>query len=592
MLKLTTDLVVLLCVLGTTAVVLLGWGNLTWRVLGVPRPTEVSVITIWLGFCIVVGCLEFIHLFVPIDWRVTVGVAIVGLLGHAGLFKSKATLLKPEALDRSNAIGLVMITLSAVQRYPWRSLAAMIVTVTWCLRAMETPTMYDSGLYHFGSIRWLNEYPIVPGLGNLHWRLALNQSYFGFLALLNFAPYWEKGYAAGGLFLLLLTAFTVTEFGLGQSKRFRLIPNGILFSYLCLLSGQIANPLPDTGVVLFQMGIFIFFYWILIKARDLNNACIHGLERLKIVTLFMCMTLVTIKLSSVGFAIAAAVITIGFNLKFLRDVVSKSTEQNFFLIAGFIVLTHITRGYLLSGAPFFPSPFGGIWSLPWAVEYGVAINESQLIYAWAKQPGIASPSELAPDFAWITAWVVRLPVMLQFLMVLSTLLLFVAFIMRRSLIGVRRAHLALSIPLVTGLIFWFLTAPDPRFLGAIGILYFVWSVLICQHYKVAQLYIFRGNKCLNRLLRLITISIIFILFIKWTVVPSAVPLGWSLIPSAVGGHQSNRSGLSAFVPIQDAQCWSADLPCAVLLHDGLRIRLFELFDSNYGARRMSFQLEK
>jgi hypothetical protein len=76
---------------------------------------------------------------------------------------------------------------------------------------MEAPGSYDSGLYHFGSIKWLNEAPLIPGLANVHMRFGFNQSYFGFLALSNLAPYWNKGYAAGGLFILLLTALTIFQ---------------------------------------------------------------------------------------------------------------------------------------------------------------------------------------------------------------------------------------------------------------------------------------------------------------------------------------------------------------------------------------------
>ena len=42
---------------------------------------------------------------------------------------------------------------------------------------------YDSDLYHAQSIRWMEEYGIVPGLGNLHERFAYNSSFFALSAL-------------------------------------------------------------------------------------------------------------------------------------------------------------------------------------------------------------------------------------------------------------------------------------------------------------------------------------------------------------------------------------------------------------------------
>ena len=42
---------------------------------------------------------------------------------------------------------------------------------------------FDSGLYHAQAIRWIEEYGVVPGLANLHCRLAYNSSAFLLTAL-------------------------------------------------------------------------------------------------------------------------------------------------------------------------------------------------------------------------------------------------------------------------------------------------------------------------------------------------------------------------------------------------------------------------
>lgn len=44
---------------------------------------------------------------------------------------------------------------------------------------------YDSDLYHAQSIRWIEEYGVVPGLGNLHERFAYNSSFFALSALFS-----------------------------------------------------------------------------------------------------------------------------------------------------------------------------------------------------------------------------------------------------------------------------------------------------------------------------------------------------------------------------------------------------------------------
>jgi hypothetical protein len=593
-LKLLTDLVVLLLVLGMTAIALLGWGNLTWRLLGIEQPNKPSVITVWLGFCIVVGCIEIIHLFVPIDWKVTFAFALIGLIGYWLHSKSLFSIKDNQLTDVLCRSGILPVFFSAFRRYPLRSLVAAIVVVVWCLRAMDVPTMYDSGLYHFGSIRWANEYPIVPGLGNLHWRLALNQSYFGFLALLNFAPHWGKGYATGGLFLLLLTAATLLEIGLAQSRLWRWIFGGILFSYLCLLSGPIANPMPDTAMALLEVVIFIFLYQITLAPVNMPLTQTRHYERVQLVLMFLGLTIMTIKLSSVGFALASMTLVAISIVRFRHSYLSVSAILKAMGFIGLFVFVHVSRGYLSSGAPFFPSPVGGLWLLPWAVEPGVAHYETQLIYAWAKRASVESLSYFPQGFEWVRSWLLMLPPTMKCLFVASSLLLLLALILRRTFAGMQGSLILLGSPVITALLFWFFTAPDPRFLGAVNILYFVWSLLLLQQSKFSDVFRGKAKQHIEGLTRLVVLSVSLFLFVRWSVVQPLTSLGWRPLPASETILQSNRSGFSAFVPSSTGQCWNSELPCAVLLHDGLRLEQLAGPNLNGGFLfdRKFFLLEK
>lgn len=570
-LKLVLDLVLLLAMLATTAVALAGWGNLTWRLLGIDLPNKPSVLTVWLGFCVVVGCLEIVHLFLPIAWQLTFAVAIVGVLAQVCRAKLQSAVDGCSVTERQVSIGFLNLTINTLRRHPLHCAIAAIIILVWCLRAMQTPTMYDSGLYHFGSIRWLNEYAIVPGLGNLHWRLALNQSYFGFLALLNIAPYWGRGYASGGLFLLLLTAFTLLEVGITRTALWRWIFGGILFSYLCLLSGMISNPLPDTAVTLLQIAIFIFLYCSLTIAAQSEPTSRDKLKRLQVVLVFLCLTIVTIKLSSLGFAGATVAIVFALMLRSSSEQLPLKFVLIIVAVTGFVALVHVGRSYLLSGAPFFPSPFGGVWSLPWAVEFGVAHNESQLIYAWAKQPGIMSPSEVPAGYAWLGPWLSALPPTLKYLFVVSSFLFLVASIWRcfySSHLTTR--YLLLAVPIFAALGFWFFSAPDPRFLGATVVLYFVWSLwFFCI--SLTNFAQHRGGGIAKALTTFNYFSAIcvLLLFIRWSLGGLLLPTGWGALPVAETTLQASLSGLKVFVPSNGSQCWNTELPCAVLLHGGL-----------------------
>ena len=575
--KLCSDLLVLLLVLASTAIVLHGCGNLTWRLLGIQQPSQPSVLTVWLGFCIVVASLEAVHLFVPINWKVTLAVVLIGALGQrfrAKLVRSKEP-SPPTAVEP--VVGVRSLVVNAIKAYPLLSVVGLSVIVSWCLLAMQPPLMFDSGLYHFGSIRWLNEYAIVPGLGNLHWRLALNQSYFGFLALLNMTPFWGHGYAAGGLFLLVLTAFTVLEVALKQSTLWRWIFGGLLFSYLCLLSGQIANPMPDSAMALLQVVIFVFLYGSLVTQTttqaQIESAAKVSVQHLQIVLVFLCLTIVTIKLSSVGFAAASfAIVSVALFRSAGRHLPYSLLLKLGSLVSLFTLL-HIGRSYLLSGTPFFPSPIGGIWSLKWAVPFGVASNESQLIYAWAKQPGISLVGDVPAGFGWVGAWVQALPQTLKYLFVVSTLSLVLALILRRtSRASALNKTWLLGVPLSVALIFWFFTAPDPRFLGAIVVLYFAWSLYNFSDLlkNLAQRYAGSLLKVSRTAIHLLVIIGMVALFARWSLSGISGLQGWGSLPNPNRELKVNPLGYKAFVPTTDTLCWDSELPCTFMLDDGLQ----------------------
>ena len=547
------DLLVLLLVLFVTAIVLNGWGNLTWKFLRIPTSDSQSTLTIWLGFCILIGTLEIVHLIVPIDNKISLIVALVGIVGYFGG--------RPLTLDR---------VWTLIRQYPIHILISLLVLCGWCLRAMETPTMYDSGLYHFGAIRWLNEYPIVLGLGNVHWRLGLNQSYFGFLASLNIAPYWGKGYAAGGLFLMVLAAATVVEFAMRRSRLWTVIFGGTIFSYLCLLSGSVANPLPDTAVAILEVIIFLCLF----SALSSSGKCQHDQQRLFITLAFLCFTAITIKLSSIGFAFAS------FLLLMVIVHRQRSFEQKRLVVLkvmGLLMvfsLVHIGRGFLLSGAPLFPSPLGGVWSLPWSVELGVAQNESELIYAWAKQPGIQLAAELRAGFGWVPEWWTAVPLSQRILFMASTVVTVFCFCWW---LYDKRPHRPtqfklLLIPILSGLVFWFFTAPDIRFLGALGILFAIWAAwqgVLTVGWDRIDPDLFDKAR-LGKVFTFLGVFVGASLFIRWSAYPASAFSGWQSVPSANVQKYQTRSGLDVFVPVSGGQCWESALPCAVLLHDSLR----------------------
>jgi hypothetical protein len=65
-----------------------------------------------------------------------------------------------------------------------------VLFVLWAANRCAGPlTLYDSGMYHAPTVEWFKAYPVVPGLGNLHGRLAFNPSGLLFAAMLDRGPF-------------------------------------------------------------------------------------------------------------------------------------------------------------------------------------------------------------------------------------------------------------------------------------------------------------------------------------------------------------------------------------------------------------------
>lgn len=66
-----------------------------------------------------------------------------------------------------------------------RIVIIIVVAIPVLILAGQPASHYDTDLYHAQSIRWIEEYGIAPGLGNLHHRLAYNSAFFSLQALFS-----------------------------------------------------------------------------------------------------------------------------------------------------------------------------------------------------------------------------------------------------------------------------------------------------------------------------------------------------------------------------------------------------------------------
>jgi len=556
------DLTELIAILALMALVLAGWGRLAVRFIGLPRMASINTLEIWFGFASILGVVEFLNLIFPVDWRMSLVLAVIGVVT---LFTSERIEWKQSALV---LVGLVRI-------YPWAAASMLMFLLVCCSQAMKSPEIYDSGLYHFQSIRWLNEYPIVPGLGNLHGRLAFNQSYLGYIALANIAPIWNKGYAAGGLFLLLLTFASIIEADL-----LRLKGGVLLFSLLILaIWSQVVNissPTPDIPIALLQVIFFILLLKIILAEEQDQSAMRYGA-----LLFLLCVAIVTIKLSAAMYAMTSICVSLVLQYKcFLKY---RSVALKTLAVCTLMFAVHLIRGYIYSGVPLYPSTIAGAWGLNWAMPIEAVKVEANWIYSWARRPWLA-PAMVLGNWQWFPYWLKALGIKTWLIFGVSVVInLLHLLVSRQYKVGAqhsdRRIYI-IYVPLLASVIFWFFTAPEPRFLGLILELLAILSAWLFI-LTLLSIEFLRFPKTLSHLKQLQILMILMIALSLQKAINFSY-VGWEKIPSTPMIIKITDSGLPVRVPLKGDQCWDETLPCTPYFLTSLRTRT-EAGNANFNS---------
>jgi len=349
---------------------------------------------IWIGWAIGLGALQLWHLFRPVDvWART----LLLFIAAAGLTRN----LRPVLAELRPAMRRVL---------PFAG-AAVLLALWLANRAMAPEMASDAGLYHLPTVRWLLKYPIVPGLGNLNWRLAFNSSFFLFMAAMDLGA-WAHRYHHVAIYFLVLTlglqiGWSAYLMFLGRRAvsfrdllRVALIPAVARKMWTGIHEGEPDLAMWILGVVLVDQLLR------LVEDRHRGKATTAGVL---VVFLVGCAAL-SVRLSVGMMALAAMVAALALHLR-TKDRAARTPPGALpvvmaVFLSGLVIALWVLRGYLLSGYPVFPSTAGGI-SVDWRVPRAVAIEEARWIMSWARSPG-ESPDIVLKDWAWLAPWLNRL----------------------------------------------------------------------------------------------------------------------------------------------------------------------------------------
>jgi hypothetical protein len=331
---------------------------------------------------------------------------------------------------------------------------------------------------------------------------------------------------------------------------------------------------PDLASTILQMQLFLTLVRVISTSSDVNKR-----EDTLLILVIMAMTALTVKLSNVVFI--AVVTGIAFYC-FVRDIHERQQKLlrigSFFFPPALVLSVWTTRGYILSGVPFFPLTLFHL-STDWAVPLDKVREEAEWIYSWARAPRMHK-SEVLGSWDWFYPWfqrVSKMAVDLVYPLVfgLSVLLVTIATritVIRKNLLP-SLSEFLLLLPIVAGLIYWFVMAPDPRYAGALFWLFALGSVLVCLshvHYLFPKR-LFAFVACMLFLgMELLLIRSFFRHPDLFTDIST---IGFYPIATAPMVQKSTHSGLVVYTPqAADDRCWDAPLPCTPYFNPNLRLR--------------------
>lgn len=276
-----------------------------------------------------------------------------------------------------------------------RGIGVIMLILVWAYCTSRGYMHYDSDLYHAQSIRWIEEYGIVKGLGNIHVRFAYNSSFFALSALYSM-PYifGQSMHSVNGLMALILSieAFRIVDAWKRRKLLLSDFARAAALFYLTLTYGEIMAPASDYAIM-------CTVFYIIIKWLDRSERK----QEADIVTPYALLCVAGVY--AVSLKLTAGLIlllTIKPAIMLIRQ--KRWKEIILYLCMGVGVITPwLIRTVWISGYLLYPFPALDLFSVDWKIPAQEAALDAAEIKTWGRGLNNAALVNL-PMTEWFPKW--------------------------------------------------------------------------------------------------------------------------------------------------------------------------------------------
>ncbi len=342
-----------------------------------------------------------------------------------------------------------------------RTILQLGLILVWSYFTSRGHIHYDSDLYHAQSIRWLEEYGIVKGLGNIHVRFAYNSSFFALSALYSMKFLLKQSLHTVNGFIALLLSFEVLKLIDIVRRKKRMLSDFArigAFLYLTRIYDEFISPASDYATM--YIVFIIVINWLLLLETDMKSTVPFAL---------LCIA----GTYAVSLKLTAGLILL-LTLKPAYQLIKKKLwkEIIFYFLLGFVILTPwMIRTAIISGYLLYPFPELDVLHVDWKISSELAAADAAEIKTWGRGLKNAALVDL-PISEWFCSWFhTTLPAPGKLIIAADILCmpLFAAMIVHsvknrsRAVICIQPDQLLVLGTVVASYIYWQLSAPLLRY---------------------------------------------------------------------------------------------------------------------------------